>query len=275
VSNQRPAIIDTHAHLDDDQFGAEVGLVIERAIAAGVRRIINIGYRPERWRTTLELADRFPEVTFTLGLHPHHVEEWSPTVEAELCRLLVDRKPVAIGEIGLDYFRNLNPAASQRRVFERQLELATKFGLPVVIHQRSAERDLCDVLRAAPPDLVCVLHSFDGTNELAKLAEERGYFIGVGGLMTRESSSELRNVLKSIPTELFLLETDTPYLVPVGVKYRRNEPANLTVIAERLAELVGMNVDQVIMLTTKNAERAFGPLLSAADSSPETRGPVR
>ena len=271
MSNQRPAIIDTHAHLDDVQFGVDVGSVIDRAVDAGVRRIINIGYRPERWRTTLAIADRFPEVVFTLGLHPHHAEEWSPTVEAELIHLVAERGPVAIGEIGLDYLRNSNPAELQRRVFERQLELAAEFGLPVVIHQRAAENDLIAMLRTTSPNQVCILHSFDGTADLARLAQERGYFVGVGGLMTRESSIDLRDVLRTVPTELLLLETDAPYLVPAGVKNRRNEPANLTFIAERLADLVEESVDQLILRCTENAERAFGPLLSAVASASKNR----
>jgi TatD DNase family protein len=261
VTLSRIPFFDTHSHLDDEQFDGEVGAVIERAQSSGVRRIVNIGYRPGRWRTTLALADRFPDVAYTLGLHPHHAEEWSDLVESELIELLRSRRPVAVGEIGLDYFRNFNPPDVQQVVFMRQLEIAGELQLPVVIHQRYAETDLLGVLNSTPRNLVCVLHSFEGTAELADFAIGRGYYFGVGGLMTRPASVEVREVLKGVPLNRMLLETDSPYLVPAGIKIRRNEPSNLPVIAERLAKLLEMPVEMVAAATSENAERAFGPLL--------------
>lgn len=271
MSNVRPAAIDTHAHLDDEQFGDEVGAVIERAVMAGVHRIVNIGFRPDKWRSTLALAETFPEVDYALGLHPHHAEEWSPLVESELRTLLTATAPVALGEIGLDYVRNINSKELQCRVFERQLQIAEEAALPVIIHQRGAEADLIHILGNAPPGLGCVLHSFDGTEKLAEFASARGYFVGVGGLMTRPNSGALRAVLKDVPVGLFLLETDAPYLVPSGVKQRRNEPANIPTIAHRLADLTGMPVDRVIAQCTENAERLFGTLANAGSLAPAMR----
>lgn len=256
-------LVDTHAHLDDDQFAGDVDDVIERAKVAGVRKIVNIGYRPERWRSTLDLAARHPMLSYTFGLHPHHAEEWSPAVEAELIRLLREESAVGVGEIGLDYYRNLNPPDVQRKVFARQLEIAAELRLPVVIHQRHAEQDLMHVLARAPADLVCVLHSFDGTAELAGFALERDYFIGVGGLMTRAVSTELRTVLSGVPLDRMLVETDSPYLVPAGIKIRRNEPANVAVVVDRLAELLSVPVANVAPATLRNAERVFNALLAA------------
>jgi TatD DNase family protein len=271
VTDSPFALIDTHAHLDDEQFAEDVEAVIERAMASGVKRILNIGYRPERWHTTVALAARFPSLSFTFGLHPHHAEEWSTAVETELIELIRLHEPVAIGEIGLDYFRNFNPATRQRAVFSRQLEIAAEVSLPVVIHQRAAERDLIEVLGDAPTDVRCVLHSFDGTAELAEFAMERGYFFGVGGLMTRSGSSSLRDVLSRVPIEHMLLETDSPYLVPAGIKNRRNEPANATVVAQRLATLVELSVESVCAVTTANAERVFGTLCATSATHLEGR----
>lgn len=275
MSDQKPTagpiFIDTHAHLDDDQFGVDVGAVMERAAAAGVGRIINIGYRPERWKTTLSLAERFPGIAFTFGLHPHHVDEWSPEVEADLRWLLEERRPIAVGEIGLDYFRNRHPPVAQARVFTRQLDIALEFKLPVVIHQRSASDDLVAILRTTSSDLVCVLHSFDGTVELAELAFERGYFLGAGGLMTRAGSAHVRDVLARAPRQSLVLETDAPYLVPAGVKERRNEPAYLPVIAEQLANLIEIDPPALIEMCTENAQRAFGPLLDSPEVIPGSR----
>jgi TatD DNase family protein len=262
VTESGPSLIDTHAHLDDDQFAGDVGDVIERAILAGVRRIINIGYRPERWQSTLELAGRYPILAYSLGLHPHHAEEWSPAVEAELIRLIHTKRPVALGEIGLDYYRNFNPPDVQQRVFARQLEIASELRLPVVIHQRHAEQDLMHLLATAPAGMVCVLHSFDGSSELADFAIDRGYFIGVGGLMTRAGSTELRNVLAQVPLDRILVETDSPYLVPAGIKNRRNEPVNVAIVANRLAELLESPTAEVAAATVRNAQYVFGPLVT-------------
>jgi TatD DNase family protein len=261
VTPSRERLVDSHAHLDDEQFESDVDEVIERARAAGIGRIINVGYRSERWPTTIGLAARHPIVAFTLGLHPHHADEWNESVENDLLTLLRKRRPVAVGEIGLDYVRNSVPPDRQAKVFRRQLEIADQASLPVVIHQRGAETDLIEILAAVPASLACILHSFDGTALLAAFAVERGYYVGVGGLMTRSKSNGLREVLKRVPLELLLLETDSPYLVPSKVKSRRNEPANLVEIADSLSALLGMPQDDVVGVTTRNAERAFGPLL--------------
>ena len=259
--------VDTHAHLDDEQFAGDVEDVIERAASAGVERIINIGYRPERWRSTLALAAQFPLVAFTLGLHPHHAVEWSPHVKSDLRAMLNSEQPVALGEIGLDYFRNLSPAERQQEVFTSQLELALEFNLPVVIHQRQAEQDLMRILEQSPADLVCVLHSFEGSEELASFAYERGYYLGAGGLMTRASAVGVRRVLQSAPLDRLLLETDSPYLVPAGIKNRRNEPANVASVARTLAELRNTDLETIARSTTTNAERLFGSMLSATTTT--------
>ncbi len=154
--------IDTHTHLDDPQFAEDRDQVIATAKAAGVGTMINIGYRPERWVSTLALADRHPEVAFVLGLHPGHADEWSEQLFADLSALVSERRPVAIGEIGIDYHWTEENKAIQRVSFERQVELAAAIDLPVVIHQRSAARDVESVLRNAPESLRVILHSFDG-----------------------------------------------------------------------------------------------------------------
>jgi TatD DNase family protein len=250
-------MIDTHAHLDDPSFEGDVDKVINRAGAVGVTRIINIGYRPAIWRTTVALAQKYPAVNFALGLHPNHAEEEAETVWAELRRLIGETRPAAVGEIGLDFFRDHASRATQLRVFDRQLELAAEMKLPVVIHQRAAEADLIGMLRE-PVATPWILHSFDGTRALAETAVSAGCYFGVGGLMTKAASAELRNVIKGIPTDRLLLETDSPYLVPRGVKNRRNEPANIPSIAQALAELLERPVDEVARRTTENAERLFG-----------------
>jgi TatD DNase family protein len=253
-----PTFVDTHTHLDDDLFATDLPAVMAEATAAGVRSFVNIGYRPERWRSTLAFAETYPQVRYALGLHPGHADEWSDSLCADLEELVGRTKPVAIGEIGLDYHWTTDNISIQRASFERQIDLAGHLRLPVVIHQRDAAADVAAVLRPAPAELRVVLHSCDGDSELMDLAEERGWMIGVGGLMTRRQSESLRDRLKSFSIDQIVLETDSPYLVPSGVKARRNTPAMIPLIAERLASLLGREVAEIASITTQNAELAFG-----------------
>jgi TatD DNase family protein len=249
--------VDTHAHLDDPQFGEEIDQIIERALQNGVERIVNIGYRPNLWVSSLRLADRFPSVRYTLGVHPRSAEEWSSATRRSLIDMLTHSDAVAIGEIGIDLFRDGPPLLRQRQAFEEQIDVAADLGLPVVIHQRSAEAEVLAVLEQAPRTVVCILHSFEGTADLAAFGVERGYMFGIGGLMTRKSSAVLREVISGLPLDRLILETDAPYLAPAGVRARRNEPANIPAIARHLANLLGRNESEIATLTTANAARVF------------------
>jgi TatD DNase family protein len=260
------SFIDTHAHLDSEQFERDREAVIHRAAAASVERIINIGYSPATWESTLALASQHAMMSFTLGMHPQHAEEWSPASRARLVELLDTTPVVAVGEIGIDLFRDGAPLDLQRRVFEEQLDIAAERDLPVVIHQRAAEQEILDILRRRDRSVRCVFHSFEGSAEMAQFGLDRDYLFGVGGLMTRKSQDSLRGILADIPLEHILLETDAPYLVPAGMRDRRNEPANIPVIAERFAALRGISVEQVATVTTGNASSVFR--LAVAPESP-------
>jgi TatD DNase family protein len=253
--------IDTHAHLDDGQF-PDVEAVIVAGHEAGVERIINIGYGPKRWQSTIALARRHPSVAFCLGIHPSEAGLYSRETAIALAELIKNEHPVGVGEAGIDLFRDGPALALQQSVFGFQIELAIEHDLPVVIHQRAAENEVYDQLASADRRLRVVLHSFDASRRTLDLAVERGWFIGVGGLMTRQSASEVRDVLAHAPLDYLLLETDSPYLVPTGIKDRRNAPVNIPVIAQRLADLLDTTVDEIAARTTANALRAF-PRLGA------------
>jgi TatD DNase family protein len=253
--------IDTHAHLDDGQF-PDVDAVIAASHEAGVERIINIGYRPGRWQSTIDLTRRHPSVAFCLGIHPSEADHFGPEAVDALAELIRTEQPVGIGESGIDLFRDGPGLAQQQATFAFQIELAIEHGLPLVIHQRAAENEVYDQLAGADQRLRVVLHSFDASRRTLDLAAERGWFVGVGGLMTRQSASEVREVLKFAPLDHLLLETDSPYLVPAGIKDRRNSPENIPVIARRLADLLGLTTDEIAARTTANALRAF-PRLGA------------
>ena len=254
--SQTTSLIDTHAHLDDGQF-PDVDAVIDAAVQQSVTRIINIGYGPERWDSTIALARRRPEIAVVLGIHPLDADQFGPAIFDELVALIDEVNPVGIGEAGIDLFRDGPPLKLQRDAFMAQIDLALARNLPLVIHQRSAEAEVLELLRRADPALRVVLHSFDGSLESIELALERGWFIGVGGLMTKAASSGLRELIRSLPLSSIVLETDSPYLVPAGIKNRRNHPGNIPVIAQALADVRRESMEDIVRITTENATRAF------------------
>jgi len=250
--------IDTHAHLDDPAFDADRDRVLATAEAAGVAKIINIGYRPAAWETTLALAEGAPSVAYTLGLHPGHADEFSAATLETLARLVETAAPVAIGEIGLDFFRSGPDRSLQEDAFRQQLRLAVAVELPVVIHQRAAEAELLAVLESESDLPRLVLHSFDGSARYAAFARERGCVVGVGGLATRNSASPLRRILSELDPTQVVLETDSPYLAPAGARERRNSPAFIPLIAEQVAPLWSMTPAELAPLTTGVAAAVFG-----------------
>ena len=269
-----PVWIDTHVHLDDPAFDDDRETVLGDARAAGVAGLVNIGYRPAVWETTLALARRHPCVAFTLGLHPGHADEFSASTLETLARLVEATQPVAIGEIGLDFFRNGPPPALQEDALRQQLRLALACGLPAVIHQRAAEAELLAVLASEPDLPLLVLHSFDGSDRYADFATERGCLVGVGGLATRQRSSDLRRVLSRIDPNRVVLETDAPYLVPAGGRDRRNSPVSVPSIGEAVAPLWSVAPAELAVLTTAAASAAFGLALPVERELHEVADPL-
>jgi TatD DNase family protein len=251
-------LIDTHCHLDDDAFEHDLPSVLETAQAANVGQFINIGYEPASWERTLALAARYPFISYALGMHPNSAELWSSESKTALEGLLGGERPVALGETGLDYFREHADHDAQRTAFRDQLALARAFNLPVVIHMRGPVEAEIMAMLSEFTDVRAILHSFDGSAGLRDFLLDRGDLFGVGGLMTRSSSADLRNVLQVVPLESIVLETDSPYLVPSGVKARRNSPASVAIVAQALADLFERDVQDVARVTTENARRVFG-----------------
>lgn len=250
--------IDTHCHLDDRAFDGIREHVLVDARAAGVRRVINIGYAPERWESTIALADRNPMVSYSLGIHPGHADEFSAMALDRLAELCRTRKPVAIGEIGMDFHWSGPSAAQQETALREQLRLAHAFGLPAVIHQRSAEAETLAVFESEPNLPRLILHSFDGSARYARFAIAVNAMVGVGGLATKQASASLRTLLETVPVDQIVLETDAPYLIPSGARGRANVPANIPVIGRRLCSLWALDEPGFARMTTANAARAFG-----------------
>lgn len=254
-------LIDSHAHMDAAQFNADREETLARAAVAGVRRIVNIGHNPGAWRTTLTLAEAHPNVWACLGVHPHDAGAWSDALLPRLRELHAHPKAVAVGETGLDYYRDRAPRDKQCEAFAAQLTLARELKKPVVIHHREAPDDLLALLRAdvaAHGPVHGVLHAFNGGPAFAQTLLDLGLHLGIGGPLTFKNATDLHAAARVVPLERVVFETDCPYLAPDPFRGKRNEPAYVSRIAARFAELRGLPLAAVADATTTNAVRLFG-----------------
>jgi TatD DNase family protein len=252
-------LIDTHAHLDHERFKDDVDQVIERAKLAKVQPIVTVGADLASSRQAVDFARRYPGVIATVGVHPHDADSVSDSVLDEITMLAGDEGVVAIGEIGLDYHYDFSPRDVQRRVFAIQISLARELGLPIVVHVREAYRDVMSILKSEhAEDVGGIIHCFSGDREVVKDCLDMGFYISVGGILTFANSKELRGIIKGLPLERILLETDSPYLTPVPYRGKRNEPAYVVHVAEALANLKDITFDKVAEITTLNACKLFG-----------------
>ncbi len=261
-------LIDTHAHLDSGRYNKDRDEVIKNARDNGVSYIVNIGADLQSSRYSVHLARKFPFIFATVGIHPHDAVTLDDAVLAELEKLAGDEKVVAIGEIGLDYHYDHSPRDIQRAAFIKQLELAKELSLPIVVHSREAEEDSIDILKEHYAGAgTGILHCFSGSLEMAREALEMGLYLAFGGVVTFKNAGGLLEVLKEIPLDRILLETDCPYLTPVPHRGKRNEPAYLRYVAEKIGEIKGISIEEIAEITTANAIRVYN--LSKFIASPE------
>ena len=247
-------MIDTHAHLDalEDAAGA-----LARAREAGVERVITVGSGIASCRASLDLADREEGVHAALGLHPHQADEVGGGDLDELRALLDHPAAVAVGETGLDYFRDYAPHDRQRALFAAEGALAAETRKALVVHSRAADDDTIAVLEALPVELTVVLHCFSSVG-LLEPALDRGWYVSFAGNVTFAKASDLRRAAERVPSERLLAETDTPYLAPQPVRGRPSEPAHVVHTLATLAEVRGEDADELARTIDENAERAFG-----------------
>ncbi len=254
-------LVDTHSHLDFDPFDEDRDLVIERAVTAGVRRIIVPAIDLDNSLEVLSLAERNDSLYAAIGIHPNSSADWRDEWVDRL-RLMADHpKVVAIGEIGLDYYRDWSPQSTQKTAFSAQVSLAGELGLPIIVHNRLADADVLQILERAKKEwgeLVGVLHSFSSPWKTAVSAVEMGFYIGFTGPLTYKNAGELREVAAKIRLDRVLIETDSPFLAPQQFRGKRNEPAFVIQVAAKLAEIRSVTVDEMARQTTTNAERLFG-----------------
>lgn len=252
--------MDTHCHLNFDAYEADRDEVIAQAASAGVTRIIVPAVDLQTSREAIALAEQYAGVYAAVGIHPNNTATFTEADIVALRALLPHPKVVAIGEIGLDYHWDDSPPAQQQLAFEAQLALATELGLPVIIHDREAHEDVFRTLagwQAADPERAGVLHSFSATAEDALQAVTMGFYLGFTGPITFKNAEETRRAAGIIPLERVLVETDAPYLTPIPYRGKRNTPAYIPYIVERLATVRGITTDEMAQASTRNALRLF------------------
>ncbi len=249
-------LIDSHTHLDDAQYNDDRAAVIERARAAGVERMLAIGTGggPPDLEAAVRLADEYPFVLATVGVHPHDAAKTTEATFERLRALAEHPKVVAIGEIGLDYHYDFSPRPVQRITFSLQLTIAAEAHLPIVIHTREAWDDTFEILRREWRGQG-IVHCFTGDTTQAQQALEAGFHLAFGGVLTFPKAETVRQAARLTPADRLLIETDCPYLAPVPHRGKRNEPAFVLETTRRLAEVRGQSIEEVAALTTANFER--------------------
>ena len=254
-----PVLIDSHCHLDFPDFGPEVEEVVARAHGAGVGLMLTISTKVSEFDRVRAVAERFPHVYCTVGIHPHEAASEPETDTATLVEMAKHPKVVGIGETGLDYFYEHSPREAQQRNFRAHIAAARETGLPLVVHTRDADEDTAHILveemgKGAYPGL---LHCFSSGRQLAEKALEIGFYISLSGILTFKNAVELRETAARVPLDRLLVETDAPYLAPVPKRGKRNEPSFVVHTAEKLAEVKGVSAAALADATTANFLRLF------------------
>jgi len=251
-------LFDTHAHLHFPDFAGDLPAVMARARAAGVSRMLTVGTDPETSRAAIEIAERESDVWATVGIHPHDAEAADDAALAEIERLAAAPRVVAVGEIGLDFFRDLSPRPAQERALRSQLDLARRVGKPVVLHCRDAHDVMLPILAEhGVADLGGVMHCFSGDVDIARRCLELGLVVSLAGPVTYPKARALPDVARFVPVDRLVIETDCPYLPPQRFRGQRNEPAHIAITAARVAELRGETLDGLAAGLTATARALF------------------
>jgi TatD DNase family protein len=267
IGESQAPLTDTHAHLDFSQFDEDRDQVIDRATNEGITYIVTVGFDLDSSRQAVALANSHANLWACVGIHPHEASQVNPEVLNNLRELSRHHKVVAVGEIGLDYYRDRSPRDVQRWAFRQELDLAAEAGKPVVIHDRAAHQDVMHVIRAwaeaisssnaklQPP--LGVVHCFSGDLTMARELFQLGFYVSIAGPVTFPNASRLHELVSRLPLERLLIETDCPFLSPHPYRAKRNEPANVKLIAQRIAQIKDMPLEKVSQVTTANACRVF------------------
>jgi TatD DNase family protein len=253
-------LIDSHAHIQGKEYAGEAADVIARARAAGVEKIIAVGGAGDMSSNTeaVALADSFPNIYATVGMHPHDAKDVGADELRALRELTSHPKVIAVGETGLDYYYNHSPHEVQRRVFAQFIGMARETGLPIVVHERDAAQEAAELLRSeGARELHGVIHCFTGNYEAACDYLDLGFYLSFTGIITFKNAEPLRDVVRKVPLERMLVETDSPFLTPMPHRGKRNEPAFVRLVAETVAKVKGISLEEVAERTSQNVQDLF------------------
>lgn len=251
-------LIDSHAHLDDKRFNPDRDMIIENLGNNGIECVVNVGADLESSKSSVELAKKHKDIYAVVGVHPHSATELNDKVIENLKTLAKEKKVVAIGEIGLDFYYDNSPRDIQRAAFKTQIELAKELDLPIVIHSRDADRETFDILKEAQDgNLKVLLHCYSSSRELAEEYLKLGFYISLGGPVTFKNARVPKEVAKIVPLDRLLVETDSPYLTPEPYRGKRNEPMFVKQTAQEIAEIKGIELEEVIKATNNNTKMFF------------------
>lgn len=249
-------LVDSHCHLNFADFGGDLDQVIERAREGGVSHMVTICTKLDEERDVRNIADSYPHIFYSVGIHPHESMSQESMTAEELAQKLIEScdhpKCIGLGETGLDYYYALSPVEQQRKSFLAHMIAAEVLDLPVIIHARDADDDIIEMLKERKGRVRGVFHCFSGSWELAQAALDLGYYLSFSGILTFKNADGLREVAAQAPIDRIMIETDSPYLAPVPMRGKRNEPANVLYTAQVLAQVKGMSVDEVALATTNN-----------------------
>lgn len=251
-------LFDSHAHLDDARFDEDRETLIQTLQDESIEFVVNIGADLQTSRNSIELAEKYPFIYATVGIHPHDVESMKEEDIITLKDWSNHSKVLAIGEIGLDYYYDNSPRELQKKWFIRQIQLANECDLPIVVHSRDAVQDTYDILEKYNESSRVLIHCFSQSLEMAKRYVDMGAFIALGGAITFKNARHLLDVAKYVPMENLLIETDSPYLTPEPFRGKRNDPSKVVLVAKKIAELKNMELDDVIEQTSHNAKIFYG-----------------
>ncbi len=249
-------LVDSHCHLDFADFAAEREAVIARARAAGVGTMLTIGTRLDRFPQVRAIAETDDAIWCSVGAHPHEAADHAAVLPAELVALAAHPKVVGIGETGLDFHYDLSPREVQERVFRAHIAASCATGLPLIIHARNADSEIASILEAEQPP-PGVMHCFSSGRPLAEAALAVGFYISISGIVTFKNAEDLRAIVRDLPLDRLLVETDSPYLAPVPYRGKRNEPAYVAATAAAVAALKGIEPEHLAAATTANFFRLF------------------
>jgi TatD DNase family protein len=251
-------LFDTHAHLDGEEYATDREEMIARARSAGVVHIVNVGFNLESSRRSVRLAEEYDLIYAAVGIHPHDAAEAGPGYLEELKEMAAHPRVVALGEMGLDYYRDLSPRPVQQKIFREQLALARELELPFIIHDREAHGDLMKILREnRPGPSGGVLHCYSGSWEMARECLALGLYLSIAGPVTYSNANRLKEIVTRVPLDRLLIETDAPYLSPAPYRGKRNEPAYVACTAEEIARLRCLKTEDLAKACTENGRKLF------------------